>query len=122
MWIAVDPENSQRLSKVLQAFGGFPASKVKPSMFLQKGKVFVFGREPLRIDLLTSPSGIDFEESYTRLNVVTWDGIKVPLIAFEDLKRNKRASGRAKDLADLDNLPPKWPWKPSKPSKRRRKS
>src|SRR5215217_5383173 len=106
VWIAVDPENAEKVSRTLRVFAGFSASKVPPSMFLAKGKVFIFGREPVRIDVLTSPSGVDFEESYARRNEVDWDGIKVPLISLRDLKRNKKASGRAKDLADLENLPP----------------
>ncbi|HVT89375.1 MAG TPA: DUF6036 family nucleotidyltransferase [Tepidisphaeraceae bacterium] len=107
IWIAVDPENARKVSKVLTDFGGFPATKVKPSLLQTKGKVFIFGREPIRVDILTSPSGLDFESAYSRRKVVNWDGIKVSLISFEDLKTNKRASGRAKDIADLENLPPK---------------
>src|SRR5438552_7832280 len=93
IWIAIDPANTQRVSLALQQFGGFSASKVKPSMFRATGKVFIFGREPVRVDILTSPSGVDFEPSYARRNVVIWDGVKVPLISFEDLSTNKRASG-----------------------------
>ena len=73
----------------------------------------------MRIDLLTSPDALDFAASYGRRNVVTWDGVKVPLLSFDDLKRNKAASGRNKDLADLDNLPPVSPWKPQQPKRRR---
>ena len=51
--------------------GGFDATAVRPSMFLERGKVFIFGREPVRIDILTSPSGLDFASSYRRRNVVT---------------------------------------------------
>jgi hypothetical protein len=124
IWIAIDPENSQRVSQVLQDFGGFPAAKVKPSLFRVKGKVFIFGREPVRVDVLTSPSGLDFESSYRRRNTVNWDGVKVPLISFADLRKNKRASGRAKDVADVENLPPTWPYPASRrspPAKRRKK-
>ena len=46
IWIAIDPENAKRVSEVLQEFGDFPAAAVKPSMFQQKAKVFIFGREP----------------------------------------------------------------------------
>jgi hypothetical protein len=124
VWIAVRPDNAERVSRVLQRFGGFPPSKVKPSMFAALGKVFIFGREPVRIDILTSPSGIDFDACFSRRNVVNWDGVKVPLISFEDLKQNKQASGRAKDLADLENLPPESPTqgKKSRAGRRRRKS
>ena len=117
VWVASDLENAKRVSRTLQMFGGFPAAKVRPSMFVEKGKVFIFGREPVRIDVLAAPSGVDFEESYSRRNEVNWDGVIVPLISFEDLKQNKQASGRAKDLADLENLPPT-----PKPSRRRKKS
>jgi predicted nucleotidyltransferase len=120
VWIAVDAENTQKLSRVLQQFGGFPASAVKPSLLRQKGKVFIFGREPVRIDVLTGPSALEFDECYARRHVVDFDGIAVPLISLEDLKRNKAASGRAKDLADLKNLPPTWPWNPPKRRKSRR--
>ena len=106
VWIAVDPENTERLSEVLQEFGGFSARKVKASMFREVGKIFKFGREPVRIDILTSPSGVTFDTAYAKRNEVIWDGVKVSLINLEDLKRNKAASGRAKDQADLDNLPP----------------
>jgi hypothetical protein len=109
IWIAIDPENTQRVSQVLREFGDFPAASVKPSMFQQKQKVFIFGREPARVDILTSPSAVDFEASYARRNVVEWDGVPVPLIGFEDLKRNKSGSGRPKDIADLENLPKSWP-------------
>src|ERR1700733_1319692 len=105
IWIATDAANSAKISKVLQSFGGFPASAVKPSMFQAHRSVFMFGREPVRIDILTNPDGLDFESSYAARNETLWDGINVPLLSLEHLKRNKQASGRAKDLADLANLP-----------------
>jgi predicted nucleotidyltransferase len=105
IWIATDPANAEKVSLALQEFAGFPASRVKPSMFEQTGKVFIFGREPVRVDILTGPSAVDFETSYLSRNTVKWDGIEVPLISYEDLKKHKRGSGRAKDLADLENLP-----------------
>jgi predicted nucleotidyltransferase len=109
VWIATSPQNAERVSRVLQQFGGFRPSRVKPSMFLEAPKTFIFGREPVRIDILTGPSGVDFGACFARRTIVEWDGIKVPLISFQDLKQNKEASGRAKDLADLENLPPTFP-------------
>ena len=91
--------------EVMRRFGGFRAADVPPSLFLQKGKVFVFGREPVRIDILTGPSGIDFQLCYARRQEATWDGVRVPIISLEDLLANKKASARAKDLADLEALP-----------------
>ncbi|HZZ43668.1 MAG TPA: nucleotidyltransferase [Tepidisphaeraceae bacterium] len=109
IWIAIDPENAEKVSHVLQKFGGFAPSKVRPSMFQTTGKVFIFGREPVRVDILTSPDGVNFKASHARRQIADWDGIKVPLISLEDLKANKRASGRAKDLADIENLPSSIP-------------
>ena len=109
IWIAIDPDNTAKVAKVLREFGGFSSAAVKPSLFQSEGKVFIFGREPVRVDILTSPDGLDFQSSYARRNTVVWDGINVPLISFEDLKVNKRRSGRAKDLADIENLPAKSP-------------
>jgi hypothetical protein len=127
VWIALERENLEKVSRVLQRFAGFPAKTVAPSVLSEPGKVFIFGREPVRIDLLTGPSGVEFDSCYQRRRVVDLDGVKVPLISFDDLRQNKRASGRNKDLADLDNLPTQWSWpetkKPArkKPRPRRRK-
>ena len=63
------------------------------------------GVPPLRIDLLTSPSGVDFNSCFANREVVEIDGVLVTLISLEDLKKNKAASGRLKDLNDLHNLP-----------------
>jgi predicted nucleotidyltransferase len=104
VWIAVDPPNAEAVSQALQKFG-FRASTVTPATFLEEGKVFRFGRRPVRIELLTNPSGISFEECYQRRIEAVMDGVKVPLICLDDLRVNKKASARAKDLADLENLP-----------------
>jgi hypothetical protein len=119
VWIAPGRENAERVSRVMQLFAGFPASQVKPSLFQQEGKVFIFGREPTRIDVLTSPSGLDFDACYERRNIVRWDGVPVSLLALEDLRANKTASGRAKDIDDLEHLP--LSMAQSKRSKKRRR-
>jgi len=103
IWISPDRDNAEKVSQALQGFG-FSAGKVKPSMFVDKGSVFIIGREPTRIDLLTQPSGIDFETCYARRNTVEWDGVPIPLVSLEDLRANKQASGREKDLADMKGL------------------
>lgn len=83
---------------------GFPASALKSADFQERGRVFQFGRVPIRIDILTAPSGIEFEDCYARRVESTLDGIPVPVISLRDLQTNKAASGRPKDLADLDEL------------------
>jgi predicted nucleotidyltransferase len=104
LWIAVDSDNAQRISVALQQFG-FASGTVPPEMFLEKGKIFRFGVKPVRIELLTSPSGIDFEPCYARRIETEIDGALVPIVALQDLRQNKRAAGRPKDQDDLLNLP-----------------
>jgi hypothetical protein len=91
------------VSTALQQFG-FPASSVPPSRFLAKGMIHVFGREPLRVDILADPSGVQFEDCFPRRVDATLDGVRVPFISLDDLRANKRASGRPKDLADVHEL------------------
>jgi len=104
VWIAVDPQNAQRVSQVLQEFG-FGASTVPASVFLEVGKVFRMGRKPVRIEILTQPSGVEFEDCYRRRISAVVDGVEIPFISLEDLKANKRAANRLKDQHDLENLP-----------------
>lgn len=120
IWIATDLDNAERVSQVLQKWGGIRARTVPASMFTECGKAFIFGREPVRVDILTGPSGVQFSDRYARRNVVELDGIRVPMIAIEDLKTNKLASGRAKDLADLEHLLPSAPQKVARKQRRRK--
>ena len=63
------------------------------------------GVPPVRIELATTISGVDFNECYAHQVVDVLDGVKVSLISLKHLKANKKASGRHQDLADLENLP-----------------
>ncbi|MBI3335079.1 MAG: hypothetical protein HY001_01100 [Candidatus Portnoybacteria bacterium] len=63
------------------------------------------GVPPLRIELLTTISGVEFEECFSARTVGVIDGIEVNLISLRHLKLNKKASGRHKDLEDLEHLP-----------------
>jgi hypothetical protein len=101
IWIARSPENFARVAQALGAFG-FPA--VTPAIFDAPDRMVRMGVPPLCLKILTSISGVDFGECFARRAVMEVEGIGVPIINLEDLKRNKRASGRAKDLADLDEL------------------
>jgi hypothetical protein len=104
LWIAVDPANAQKISEVLRQFGFAPTS-VAAADFQQRGKILRFGRPPWRVDILTDPAGIEFDECYKRKVVVDLEGVSVPFISLPDLKINKKAAGRTKDLADIENLP-----------------
>jgi hypothetical protein len=102
-WVAMHPDNARRLVDVLREFG-FTATPIAPEMFLQAQQVIRMGNPPLRIELLTSISGVNFEDCYSRRITEVIDGVEVNVIALDDLKANKKASGRLKDLSDLEHL------------------
>jgi hypothetical protein len=74
-------------------------------LFLEKDKVIRMGFPPVRIEVITGASGVDFNDCYSRRNLVSIDKIPITFISIEDLKINKKASGRYKDLEDLKHLP-----------------
>lgn len=104
VWIAVHEENAHRMVRALQDFG-FALADLSPNLFLCKDRVVRMGIEPNRIEIQTGISGVEFGQVYPRRVVADLEGVRVNIIPLEDLKRNKQASGRYKDLADLENLP-----------------
>lgn len=105
VWIAVNPSNAKRVSAALQDFG-FAAAEVTPVLFMEEGRMTRMGNVPFRIEILTKISGLTFSEAFARRIRVLIDEIEVNVIGLGDLLANKKASGRLKDLADIDNLPP----------------
>ena len=103
VWIERTPENVQRLLRGLDDFG-FGSVGLEESDFLEPEQVIQLGYPPLRIDLLTSLVGVEFEACYGDRAVLEVDSVKLPFIGLEGLRANKRASGRHQDLADLENL------------------
>lgn len=101
IWVATDAEN---VEKVLTALAEFGFTEVDPKLFAKEKQVLRMGVPPLRIELLTGISGAEFDDCYSRRAVVNL-GVEVNLISLEDLKTNKAASGRYKDLNDLEHLP-----------------
>lgn len=104
VWVAATPENAEKLVAVLKEFG-FDVPDLSPDLFLQPDTIVRLGEPPLRIELLTSISGVSFQDAYARRAVDHIEGLEVSLISLDDLKTNKRAAGRYKDLADLEQLP-----------------
>jgi hypothetical protein len=104
VWISRNAENAGRVVEALEAFGFNPQS-VTSDMFLAEKKIVRFGVPPLRIEIHTSISGVEFERCFPNRVAATIDGVDIPLIALADLRTNKKASGRFKDLADLEQLP-----------------
>lgn len=104
VWVAISDENASKLVKVFHLFGMLD-TKVTPELFLQQGKIIRMGVPPMRIEVLTEIDGVSFAECYAAREVVTVDGLSVNLISLRHLRMNKRASGRHKDLDDLEHLP-----------------
>ena len=103
IWIALSKNNAQKVVEALKEFG-FDVPELKEKLFLEKEKNIRMGNPPLRIEILTSIDGVEFSECYKNRNIVKIDDIPVNFISLPDLKKNKKASGRYQDLADLENL------------------
>jgi len=104
IWVAVTPRNARHLVMVFKEFG-FDVKELKEDLFLKENKIVRIGEPPLRIEVMTSVSGVNFEACYEQRIVDTIDGIQVNFINLENLKVNKMSAGRHKDLNDLENLP-----------------
>ncbi|MCH7557755.1 MAG: hypothetical protein IIB56_09905 [Planctomycetes bacterium] len=104
IWIALQPANAERIVVVLKEFG-FDLPELSPELFLKEGQIIRLGVPPVRIELATTVSGVNFNECYTERLTDILDGVEVNLISLRHLKINKKASGRHSDLADLENLP-----------------
>jgi hypothetical protein len=102
VWIAVDADNQQ---KVLQAIRDFAFPDVPDDLLHEEDAMVRMGQPPLRIEVLKKIAGVEFEDCWRRRVIIEDDDLRIPTISLEDLKRNKLASGRKKDLLDLDELP-----------------
>lgn len=103
VWVALDRENAERVTAALKAFG-FDTPELSPNLFLYDNIVRM-GVPPLRIEVLTAISGVSFDDCYAECVEEVFDGVPVNLISLPRLKQNKQASGRHKDLDDLEHLP-----------------
>lgn len=105
VWIGSDHANSERVWQALLAFG-VPVRELAVSRedLETPGIVIQVGIPPRRIDLLTEASGLVFDEAWQNRALHRVGSLEVPFLSRLDLVRNKRATGRAKDLADLDVL------------------
>jgi len=104
IWVAVQPANADRVVAALKEFG-FDPPELSPELFLQPWQIIRLGMPPVRIEIATTISGVDFAECYAERIEDLLDGIPANLISLKHLKINKKASGRHQDLADLDELP-----------------
>ena len=104
VWIEISPENAARTVAALRDFG-FWSADFSEELFLDEGRMAHIGREPVKIEILNAVSGLDFAPARSRAVTLEIEGVAVPVLSLADLRANKLASGRPKDLADLANLP-----------------
>ncbi|MFZ5909468.1 MAG: hypothetical protein ACOYYU_05585 [Chloroflexota bacterium] len=103
IWIEISAGNASNIIKALDQFG-FASLGLKEDDFLETDQIIQLGYPPNRIDILTTLPGVEFAACYSSRVIVELDHVPVNFIDLENLKKNKRASGRHQDLADLENL------------------
>jgi hypothetical protein len=104
IWIEVSQSNAKKVESVFRDFG-IPQQEISKELFLKKDKVIRMGVPPVRLEVITGASGVNFTECYSRRDLIEIDGITISFISIQDLKTNKKAAGRHKDLEDLEHLP-----------------
>lgn len=104
VWIAMRQTNAQSIIRALDRFG-FDVDGIDESILIKPRSIIRFGEAPMKVEIVTTIGGVEFDQC--RANAVTFDvsGVEVPVIGLADLRINKKASGRPKDLIDLDHLP-----------------
>lgn len=103
VWVRPTPENAARIFRALKNFGA-PLLDLTEEDLATPGVVFQIGVPPLRIDLVTRIDGVEFEEARGRRTLTKLGDIEIPALSLADLIKNKRATGRLRDLADVEEL------------------
>jgi hypothetical protein len=104
IWVSRTDENARKLLSVLEEFGFGDIASARQA-FTQADQVIWMGVPPLRIELITSISGVEFDACYAERIENVIDDVRVNILSLADLKRNKKAAGRPRDLADVEELP-----------------
>jgi len=103
IWVMPSPQNADAVLRALRRFGA-PLHNLTKEDLLKDGTIFQIGVAPRRSDIITAASGLQFDKVYGRSLSVNIEGIEVHIPLIDDLIRNKRASGRTKDLVDAEAL------------------
>jgi hypothetical protein len=103
VWVDPTPDNAANVMRALDAFGA-PMGQVTAHDFSRPGIVFQMGLPPLRIDVLTDLSGLTFAEAWPGRIEAAFGSLTVHVIGRDAFVKNKRATGRAKDLGDIEAL------------------
>ncbi|MFM9070668.1 MAG: DUF6036 family nucleotidyltransferase [Acidimicrobiaceae bacterium] len=102
-WVWANSVNAEKIVECLTEFG-FGKLNLSADDFTTLDRVVQLGYPPYRIDIITSISGVEFDSAWANRLVIDVDGLQVPFIGRDDLLTNKRATGRPKDLLDVEYL------------------
>lgn len=104
IWIETTPENADRTISAMHSFG-MRDQKLTRNVLIQPNQIIRMGVEPTRIEILTGISGVVFNQCFQNRILHKVGAIELPFLSLKDLRKNKKVSGRTKDLLDLENLP-----------------
>jgi predicted nucleotidyltransferase len=103
LWVRASQENAQAVFKALRTFGA-PLTDLTADDFAREGYFYQIGVPPVRVDILMSIKGVQFQDAWARRVEVDFDGVKALFISKEDLIVAKLAAGRPQDIADAQTL------------------
>lgn len=103
LWIATDQDNASSVYTALKEFGA-PLAGLSPDDFMEQGYFYQMGSPPLRIDIMMSIPGVEFEEAWKKREIVELGDVRIPFISKLDLIEAKRAGGRPQDDIDIKKL------------------
>ena len=103
IWVEPTAENSVRVYRSMETFGAL-LHEIDETTFATPNIVFQIGVAPRRIDIITTISGVGFDDAYQQRQVLEMEGMSIPILSLGDLIRNKRATGRDKDRLDAERL------------------
>ena len=103
LWVRPSPKNAESVLRAIQKFGA-PLHGLTLADLQKDDTVFQIGVAPRRIDIITGASGLRFDEAFRHSSPIEIEGLQVRIPSIDDLIINKRASGRTKDLADVEAL------------------
>jgi hypothetical protein len=103
IFVRPDPENSKKVFQALRRFGA-PLAEIQIDTFRQEDVIFQIGVPPRRIDIITSITGVSFQDAWEHRQIRRVEDLDLPVLSIDDLILNKTATGRPKDLVDVEWL------------------
>lgn len=103
LWVRTSIKNADKIINALNDFG-FGSLGINKEDLTQNDQVLQLGYPPVRIDIMTSIDGVDFDEAFNNSLITNYGDIEIKIISKDDFIKNKRATGRHKDLADIEAL------------------